>query len=318
MTQRTNNNPEFAQLISGKARQGENLRPPQNDYEEAQTATKRPKEDRKPAKRTGSLLDTANKQVKHPKKDQQPAKRTESLLDIAKNRVERNKNHESIEGDQKKPLEDKYYIALMVEAAKEGKLDVVQDYFPRLSKHPNVKVCTLLLGAIARSGNITAAENFFEQMTRAGRVEANDITYSVMIHMYLRNNERENAFIFFKEALEKGYAALHLFHAVLLPTTKMLDAVKAEELFQQISKHGLSPDGFVYRAMIAMYTTLRRTKEVNAYFRQMKQEGVEVHPTTYTNVLKVDISVLHEPTASNLDDRLILLILHGLTKYYRS
>lgn len=149
---------------------------------------------------------------------------------------------------------------------------------------PNTKTMNILLLGFKESGDVTAMELFYHEMTRRG-FKPNSATYNIRIDAYCKKRCFGDGLRLFEE-MERVHClpTLETITTLIHGAGIVRNMFKARELFDEIPKRGLQPDLGVYNAMMSTLVRSRDMKSAIELMDEMEAKNMEHDNVTYHTV----------------------------------
>lgn len=166
-----------------------------------------------------------------------------------------------------------------------GKL--IHSLVVRLGMSCSIRVNNSILAVYAKSGKMSSARNFFENMHERDRV-----TWNAMISGYCQKGENEEAHRLFDAMREEGVEAGLVTWNILIASYNQLGHCDvAVELMKKMESFGITPDVFTWTSMISGFAQNNRRSQALDLFKDMLREGVEPNGVTITSAISACASL---------------------------
>jgi pentatricopeptide repeat protein len=151
----------------------------------------------------------------------------------------------------------------------------------------SIRVNNSILAVYAKSGKMSSARNFFENMHERDRV-----TWNAMISGYCQKGENEEAHRLFDAMREEGVEAGLVTWNILIASYNQLGHCDvAVELMKKMESFGITPDVFTWTSMISGFAQNNRRSQALDLFKDMLREGVEPNGVTITSAISACASL---------------------------
>ncbi|CAL1380144.1 unnamed protein product [Linum trigynum] len=146
---------------------------------------------------------------------------------------------------------------------------------------PNTKTMNVLLLGFKESGDISAMELFYHEMTRRG-FKPTSFTYSVRIDAYCKKGCFSDALRIFEEMQKAGFPpTLEVFTTLIHGAGIVRNVLKARELFDEMRERNLQPEVGAYNALISTFIKCRELKPAITLMEEMEENHLAVDNVTY-------------------------------------
>lgn len=166
-----------------------------------------------------------------------------------------------------------------------GKL--IHSLVVRLGVSCSIRVNNSILAVYAKSGKMSLARSFFENMDERDRV-----TWNAMISGYCQKGENEEAHRLFDAMREEGVEAGLVTWNILIASYNQLGQCDvAMELMKKMESFGITPDVFTWTSMISGFAQNNRRSQALDLLKDMLREGVEPNGVTIASAVSASASL---------------------------
>ncbi|KAK3008694.1 hypothetical protein RJ639_015243 [Escallonia herrerae] len=146
---------------------------------------------------------------------------------------------------------------------------------------PNTKTMNILLLGFKESGDITAVELFYHETVKRG-FKPNNVTYNIRIDAYCKKGCLRDGLRLFEEMERVDcLPSLETITTLIHGAGIARNAIKAKQLFDEISLRNLQPDTEAYNAYMSALIRSRDIKSAAGLMGVMEEKGTSHNNVTY-------------------------------------